>query len=217
MNLTASSRTYTSNAYLVTGTWRTLRDVNALVDTGRDPAVLDALQKAPTGVGARKLACVVLTHTHYDHAGALPAIQRAFQPRLLAFSRSFPGVDHFLQDEEALKLGDRWFQVLHTPGHSADSICLYTQEDRVLFTGDTHLDIQTPDGTYAPEFVHALQRLARLDVETIYPGHGPPVRTRCNEIIRNSFERVSRWGSIGSASMEMKAREEEEVKTCPKH
>lgn len=192
LNLTADSRTYTSNAYLVTGTWRALSDVNALVDTGRDPEILESLRNAPTGVGARKLSCVVLTHGHYDHTGALGLIQAEYRPRVLAFSRSLPIVDRILEDGEVLKLGDRWFEVIHTPGHTTDSICLYSPEERILFSGDTHLDIQTPDGHYEPGFVRALERLARLNVHTIYPGHGKPMQGRSNEMIRISLDMVYR-------------------------
>lgn len=192
LNLTENSRIYTSNAYLITGTWRSLADVNALVDTGRDPSIVEALWNARTGVGARRLSLVVLTHTHYDHVSALPLISEAFDPVVMAFSSSLPGVHHVLRDGEELRLGDRCFEVIHTPGHSSDSICLYCAENGSLFSGDTSLQIQNPDGTYEPGFINGLERLCRLDVRAIYPGHGRPTTALCNNTIKKSFDMVSK-------------------------
>ena len=51
LNLTEKSNVYTSNVYFVLGTWNALPDVNTLVDVGRDPAVIEAIKNASTGVG----------------------------------------------------------------------------------------------------------------------------------------------------------------------
>jgi hypothetical protein len=56
INLFTKGTQYTSNVYLVTGTWNTLADVNTLIDTGRDPAILPTLMAASTGVGKNELS-----------------------------------------------------------------------------------------------------------------------------------------------------------------
>ena len=136
LNLTSESKMYTSNVYLITGTWNAIGDLNTLVDVGRDPSVIEKINNASTGVGKHRVEQVVLTHSHYDHASLLPQIKKTFNPEVYAYSHSLEGVDHLLKDGDTLKLGDRIFEVIYTPGHSSDSICLYCEEERVLFAGD---------------------------------------------------------------------------------
>ncbi|MEA1943993.1 MAG: MBL fold metallo-hydrolase, partial [Euryarchaeota archaeon] len=66
LNLTSDSKMYTSNVYLITGTWNAIDDLNTLVDVGRDPSVIEKINNASTGVGKKRVEQVVLTHSHYD-------------------------------------------------------------------------------------------------------------------------------------------------------
>lgn len=197
LNLTANSKMYTANAYLVTGTWNAIDDVNTLVDVGRDPSVIEKINNASTGVGKQRVEQVVLTHSHYDHASLLPLVREAFKPVVYAFSASLEGVDHLLKDGIGLKIGDRIFQVIHTPGHSSDSICLYCEEDGVLFAGDTPIIIQSAGGNYEDGFVRALEMLCRRDIRSIYFGHGVPLLDNCNAKIRFSLDNARK--SMGKA------------------
>lgn len=190
LNLNPSSAIYTSNVYLVTGTWNAIPDVNTLIDVGRDRQIIDRINQAATGVGKKKVDQVVLTHSHYDHASLLPKIREIFHPEVYAFTRSLPGVDHLLHDGERLRIGDREFEVIYMPGHSNDSICLYCKEERVLFAGDVPLFIISPGGTYEPQFVAGLERLARKEITRIYFGHGSPVEADGTQVIRSSLENV---------------------------
>lgn len=189
-NLTSDSKIYTSNVYLVTGTWNAIDDVNTLIDTGRDPSVIKKINNASTGVGKRRVEQVALTHSHYDHASLLPQIRKIFNPVVYAFSEALEGVDHLLKDGDTLKAGDRIFEVIHTPGHTSDSVCFYCEEDGVLFVGDTPVVIQSAGGSYEEGFVRALERLRRKDIRSIYFGHGEPVSNDCNKRIYNSLKLV---------------------------
>jgi len=76
-----------------------------------------------------------------------------------------------------LELGEYNFQVLHTPGHTPGSICLYEQTARVLFTGDTLFRMGVGQTKYpggnAQQLTQSLKRLAQLPDNTkVYPGHG---------------------------------------------
>lgn len=175
VNLTAGSPTYTSNAYLVTGSWNRLVDVNTLVDVGRDPGLLERLEGADVGVGQRRLAQVILTHGHYDHASLLPELTARYHPTVCAFM-PFEGVHRVLKVGEVVRLGDSWFEVLHIPGHSQDSICLVSAHDKVLFSGDTALLIRGADATHEAPYLDGLADLTRYDIRTVYPGHGPPMQ-----------------------------------------
>ncbi|MGA3044964.1 MAG: MBL fold metallo-hydrolase [Bryobacteraceae bacterium] len=175
VTLENSGQFYTSQVYLVLGSASRLGDINTLVDVGQDPAVLASIERAPTGVGKWAVEQVVLTHNHSDHSALLPLVREAFHPKVCAFSPNTDGVDCLVRDGDTLKMGDQYFEVIHTPGHSSDSICLYNRTDGVLFAGDTPLLIATATGTYEAEFLAALEKVCARDVRTIYFGHGPPL------------------------------------------
>jgi glyoxylase-like metal-dependent hydrolase (beta-lactamase superfamily II) len=97
--------------------------------------------------------------------------------------------DRLLTDGDVLQLGGEDWQVLHTPGHTGDLICLYQPQRRLLISSD-HLirDVSSnpvvepplPDEAERPrrlvEYMAQLRRVAELDVELALPGHGPPIR-----------------------------------------
>jgi glyoxylase-like metal-dependent hydrolase (beta-lactamase superfamily II) len=191
MNLTEGSKTYTCNVYLVLGTWNAIEDVNTLVDVGRDPMVVDRIMAINTGVGKKRVNQVILTHQHYDHASLLPEIKNTFGPIAYAFS-PLPGVDKLVKHGDTFEMGDAVFDVIHTPGHSNDSICLYCAESGILFSGDVSLAIQTDNGTHEDCFVAALESLCTKDVHSVYPGHGPPILANVNELLHTSLMNVRR-------------------------
>ena len=186
LTLENSGRVYTCEVYLVLGGASRLDDVNTLVDVGQDPAILASIEQAPTGVGKWSVEQVVLTHCHSDHCALLPQVREAFHPKVLAFCPNIDGVTGLLRDGDAVKMGDEVFEVIHTPGHSSDSVCLYNQTEGVLFAGDTPLLITSPTGTYETGFLAALEKLCARDVRRIYFGHGAALSERCNERLRES-------------------------------
>ena len=188
VTLENSGLVYTSQAYLVLGNSSRLGDVNTMVDVGQDPAILASIDRAPTGVGKWPVERVVLTHSHSDHCALLPRLKKAFQPKVFAYSPNIAGVDFVLHDGETLRMGDEDFEVIHTPGHSSDSICLYNRAEGVLFAGDSPLIITSPNGTYEDGFLSALEKLCARDVKRIYFGHGTPLAERCNERLRESLK-----------------------------
>lgn len=189
INLTHDSDTYTSNAYFLLGDWKAIDDVNALVDVGRDPLIIDKIKKLDAGAGKHKIEKVILTHNHYDHVDLLPIIKDNFAPDVYAF-HSFDGVGHVLKNGQTLKLADRRFEVIHIPGHTTDSICLYCEQDKVLFSGDTTLIITTTNGSYQEDFVRAFERIARRNITVIYPGHGEPITHRVKQSLYSSLDNV---------------------------
>ena len=189
-NLTENSDVYTSNVYLVTGNFNALSDVNTLIDVGRDEKVTEKIYTIATGVGKKRIEQVILTHIHYDHSGMLLNIKKEFNPLVYAYSSNFENVDKVLKDEDILKIGDRQFEVIHVTVHSNDSICLYNEEEQVLFSGDTPLDINTSEGTYDSQFVEVLENLVSKKISTIYLGHGKPILNNCREILQKTLENV---------------------------
>ncbi len=175
---------------MLMGEWKRIEDMNTLVDVGNDPSIIDVIENLNAGVGKKKVDQVVLTHDHSDHTGILPIIKKAFHPKIYAFSPYLEGVDHVLNDGDILHMGDKDFEVLHTPGHSSDSICLYNGEHGDLFVGDTPVTIISPNGAYEESFYHALLRICRKDIRTIYFGHGAPLTQNVPEMLQLPLKNV---------------------------
>ena len=125
---------------------------------------------------ALRIRYVIDTHTHADHFSARLQLARKLEvPGVMHRTGPAMGVDMRVDDGEMLLVGKHRLRVVHTPGHTADSMCLVA-EDRV-FTGDTLLiggtgrtDLPTGD----PEALHAslFERLLRLDPAlAVYPAH----------------------------------------------
>jgi len=207
VTLENSGAIYTSQVYLVLGDTSRLEDVNTLVDVGQDPAILASISRAPTGVGKWPVEQVVLTHNHSDHCALLPRVREAFHPEVFAFSPNTDGVDHQVRDGDTIKMGNAYFEVIHTPGHSSDSICLYNRTEGVLFAGDTPLLIASATGTYEPEFLEALEKVCARDVRTIYFGHGPPLTESCNERLRESQRMAAGGGGAGDFACLLESRD----------
>ena len=199
VSLENSGRVYTSQVYLVLGDASRLEDVNTLVDVGQDPAVLASIERAPTGVGKWPVEQVVLTHSHSDHCALMPQVREAFHPRVLAFAPNVYGVDRLVRDGDTIRMGDAAFEVIHTPGHSSDSVCLYNPAQGILFAGDSPVLITSPAGTYEDDFLAALGKLCARDVRCIYFGHGPPLAEGCNQRLRESLERAARSSGAGGS------------------
>ena len=145
--------------------------------------IQEALEKE--GVEVRYL---LLTHGHYDHTTAVPALHRVYPQADIyihqadangAGSTLFPlagEVDDLkLYDEgDVIRLGDHEIQVLHTPGHSPGSVTLKVED--VLFTGDTlfagscgRTDLR--GGSYE-QIMQSLKRLGELKGDFhVCPGH----------------------------------------------
>ncbi len=150
--------------------------------------ILALLEKSGT-----RLHYIVDTHTHADHFSATHELARQLGvPTVMHSAGAAPYVDGRVDDGETLIAGQLKLRVLHTPGHTADSISLVLP-DRVL-TGDTLLRLATgrtdlPSGN-AEDLYHSLfDTLLRLDDSlAVYPGHNYkdlPVTTIAQERAQN--------------------------------
>lgn len=181
---------------------------NVLVDAAVLPGVVAQYKD--------EIEMIVLTHCHYDHIAHVreiahlcdapvcihrldgPGLQDDSKSLSVNFGARSPGIvaDRLLED------GDMTghLRVLHTPGHTPGSICLYSEEDRALISGDTVFcdggfgRFDFPGGSRG-DLVHSLERLSALVVEGLYPGHGSPVETGgtrhiagARELIRLTYE-----------------------------
>ena len=147
--------------------------VAAIVDPVLDRASGDVGQVSARGLELRYL---IDTHTHADHfSGVRELSARLGVPAVMHRSSPAPCVDLAVQDGDTIALGSLRIGVVHTPGHTADSICLVLP-DRVL-TGDTLLlgslgrtDLPSGDAGDLYDSLH--EHLFALDPELqVHPGH----------------------------------------------
>lgn len=168
----------------------------ALIDTGAGPSAptlidnIESLGLDPSGI--RK---AVLTHCHIDHSGGAAYIRRELGVEVLAhhLSREYlergdpvmtaadlygldlepVPVDTRLSNGDSIRVGELTLHVLHTPGHTPDSISLYldSADKRVLFGQDIH-------GPFAPQFGsdldawrRSMERLLELEADVLCEGH----------------------------------------------
>ena len=156
----------------------------AVIDPGDEP---ELIQEAIEETGAQ-VKYILLTHGHYDHTTAVPALHRVYPEAEIyihqadangAGSKLFPlagEVDglKFYDEGDVLALGSIQIKVLHTPGHSPGSVTLKAGD--ALFTGDTmfagncgRTDLR--GGSYE-EILNSLGRLGRREGNFhVLPGH----------------------------------------------
>ncbi|MEW9613457.1 MBL fold metallo-hydrolase [Shinella sp. S4-D37] len=81
-----------------------------------------------------------------------------------------------LADGDVIDLGDRQFEVIHTPGHSPGGIALYEKATEILFSGDIVYDGPLIEDTYhsdAADYLASMERLLSLPVRLVHGGHFP--------------------------------------------
>jgi hydroxyacylglutathione hydrolase len=177
------------NAYLVR---RDGGDRAVLIDPGEEA---DRLLAAIDELGVT-LDAILLTHTHFDHVGAVAPVARAtgapvYCPQIevpvLADINAwtFPGfgpfesyeADETIQGGERLELAGFTFDVIHTPGHSPGHVSFSVADEQALFSGDVlfqgsvgRVDLPGGDGpTLLASIRHLLETLP--DETRVHPGH----------------------------------------------
>ena len=119
--------------------------------------------------------------------------------------------DHFLNDKELIRVGDRTFCVIFTPGHTRGHVCFFLPEEQILIAGDCILPHITPNlspdltcPSFLPlgNFIRSLERIGSLPVKAVYPAHGEPfenIKGRVEEIIDHHVQRKDlTWQSVSN-------------------
>ncbi len=194
-NLTKNSDTYTSNAYIVLGEWNTLDDINTLIDTGRDRKVMERLESVNTGVGKTRIEQIVLTHSHYDHSSMLPELAKRYNPDVYAYSKSLNDqydLEYCVKYKTIIRIADTDCNLIHSPFHSSDSICILCREAGILFSGDVPLVNISGSGAYSNSYYDFLKYLYNSGIETVYPGHGEPIDNNVKYRLKESADKVKK-------------------------
>ncbi|WP_338738621.1 MBL fold metallo-hydrolase [Haloplanus salilacus] len=186
-NLAADVRAFTSNAFLVPG------ERTVLVDTG---ANFDVVSRIESRIDA--LDAVVLTHTHRDHVGNVGAVCEAFGVETWGYDPEQPAVDHELG--ATAHIGDHDYDILHTPGHKNDHICLYAPAPKVCFAGDLvfadgafgRTDLEEGDREALIRSIDRLRETVDPDLSALHAGHGPSATTDAYATIERAGEAARR-------------------------
>lgn len=129
-----------------------------------------------------QIAFIVVSHTHHDHVGAVPALQAATGAPTVGFRHSALAA---FEPDIKLDSGDSigGLVALHTPGHAADHLCFAwpgLSGDKVLFSADHVMSwstsIVSPPGGDMRDYFASLKLLLDRDDDVFLPGHGPPLR-----------------------------------------
>jgi glyoxylase-like metal-dependent hydrolase (beta-lactamase superfamily II) len=107
-------------------------------------------------------------------------------------------------DGRTFDVGSRTWRVVHTPGHSKSHICLFSESDGILISGDHLLPAITPhidfkrglDGDPLGEFLASLRKVEQLAPDLVFPGHGRPFEEGAERARVNIRHHDRRLGSI---------------------
>lgn len=165
-------------------TWLIPGHVPTLIDAGTgDPRHLDAVERALDGA---RLAQVLVTHSHVDHASGAAAIAERM-PHVRFLKMLWPEQDaawhvrwHPLIDGEMIAAGDTVIAAVHTPGHSPDHLCFWHGESGQLFCGDlawkgSTVVIPPSHGGDVVAYLASLERILQLAPVAMLPAHGPVI------------------------------------------
>ena len=194
----ASPMTFTGTRSYILGT-----DNLIVIDPG--PENNQHFKSIMDYVGKRKVTDIIITHSHVDHSPLSRRLKNETGASIIGFGSadeartSFmkklsssldlggeEGIDQDLTldekviDKQLIKKNDYTIEVIHTPGHLSNHICLSIKEKKALFSGDHVMGwattlISPPDGDSGP-FMKSLEKLSKRDEQVYYPGHGKPVK-----------------------------------------
>ena len=192
-----------SNVYVLAGDYLTI------VDPGNDYTIFAELQKL--GFNPLDIKKVVLTHGHRDHCMGVfellryPPIYESKEMEIINHEAGPLEFKKILEEQgfsltqvkggETLDLSGFEWEVIHTPGHTIDSICLYHQPTKTAISGDTVLphamaDVDKNAGGRLDHYLYGLKQLLRKDLENILPGHGVPVAGAGRLAVEQTYEGV---------------------------
>lgn len=195
MKLTNNLYFYPEKGGLDCNTYVIRDKLSIIIDPGSVqflPALIQDLHK--DGIEVKDIDIITNTHLHGDHCWANEAFKKLSGAKILSHrlhkkfyditvieGARFFGLqpmgfsqDNYL-DNNKLNTGDVEFELIHSPGHSPDSICFYCKQEGILICGDVIFiqntgRIDLPGGS-ADELRQSIEALSRLKIDYLLPGH----------------------------------------------
>ncbi|MEI3503229.1 MAG: MBL fold metallo-hydrolase [Anaerovoracaceae bacterium] len=148
-----------------------------IIDPGYDPKVFLVYIRDMK----LDLKGIILTHHHYDHTGAVDRIKNETGCPVYLHREDCDmygnQVDVYMEDSDIIDLDGVQLEVIHTPGHTRGSVCIFDGKDRVCFTGDTIFNVDLgrtdlEDGSEEQMIRSITEIIDRWPNDImIYPGH----------------------------------------------
>ncbi len=192
---------FSSNIYIIQNGYL------SIIDPGNDyTAFMDLFA---LGFKPPDIKKIFLTHGHIDHVGGAIELFRGYpgyqnldveiilhEAGPVQFKEMARGLGCRLTEVrggETLELSGFEFEVIHTPGHTLDGLCLYHEPSRTLFSGDTVLPdaMAEPDqaaGGRLDHYLYALRTLRKKDIDNVMPGHGGLVPKIGRLVVQDTYE-----------------------------
>lgn len=168
-------------------------------DTTREAAVVDSSFNAGEITRTLKtenlnLKYIINTHSHSDHTAGNAELQSIFKAVTVAHKLSGINADTEVEDGDVIRVGQIPVKVIHTPGHTPDSICLLIENQKLL-TGDTLFigecgRTDLPGGSSKQMYNSIFNKILKLNDEIeVYPGHdyGPKPYSTIGEEKRSNY------------------------------
>lgn len=193
-----------------------------LIDTGYSTGIKETEQILKfIGINTSTIKMIINTHSHGDHVGGNKYIQNrsGCEIAMHEYGRNLiktrdewltwwkyynKKVEFFdctigLRNNNIIPIGPYEFRVIHVPGHAADQIVLYCEKEKLLISSDALWENNLAVMTLRIEGIEALftmekslEKLEKLDVKVVYPGHGSPF-TKFKEAIEKSKTRLKKY------------------------
>ena len=215
MKLTDNLYFYPEKGMLDCNTYVIKDDLSIIIDPGSLeflPQLVGELIK--DGIDPKDINIITNTHLHPDHCWAnegfknisgakiiIHPLHKKFYDMTVTEASSFLGfqglefkADSYL-DNNKLNTGHMDFELIHSPGHSPESICFYNRREKILIPGDVIFAQNTgrvdlPGGN-AEELKQSIEELSQLEIEYLLPGHMDIVTGA--EEVRSNFEFVKKY------------------------
>lgn len=175
-----------------------------VIDPGpKDATHLDALADAVRDADDVR---IVLTHGHRDHAPAAPILAERLGVEVWG-PEALPETGRPIAGGDVLDTDEGELIAVDTPGHARHHLAFHWPGRRAVFAGDLLLGrgATTWVGEYpgcVADYLASLERLRALDVDVIYPAHGPVIEDPAGAIDRYEEHRLERIGQVAEAMRE---------------
>jgi len=179
----------------------------AVIDPG--PAIQSHVAALAEAVSGR-LRWILCTHTHVDHSPAAAALKHATGAQVAGAVCAQDGrqdegfvPDRVLGDGDIVSIEGATFRAVHTPGHVCNHLCYLLEEQKLLFTGDHVMQgstvVITPPNGDMQDYFDSLDKLLKLDLGALAPGHGRVITTPHDEVRRLVAHRLKREQKVVDA------------------